>query len=268
MAIRARRHQRGWRLVDLAAAAGVGRSVCSMIELGRADELTVRTVRAVAGAVDLPAAWDVGWQRQHVDRLLDAAHAELGARVLRRLEAAAWLVRAEVSFNHYGERGRIDLLAYHADEGVLLVVEIKTALVDVQDLLGSLDVKTRIAPLVARDIGWRARVTVPAIVFAESGTVRRRVATLEGLFGRYSIRGHEALAWIRRPSGSPTGLLVVTASPDSTRVGGKRPTAPKDPGRTNAFTLSQRQARARANDNAALMPMLSAGGGIKPARSA
>ncbi|MDQ3346114.1 MAG: helix-turn-helix domain-containing protein, partial [Chloroflexota bacterium] len=66
-AIRARRHRRGWRLVDLATAAGVGPSMCSLLEGGHVDRLTVRTARAIAAAVDLPLGWDVGWQRQEID---------------------------------------------------------------------------------------------------------------------------------------------------------------------------------------------------------
>lgn len=114
LAVRARRHQRGWRLIDLAAVAGVGASACSELERGKASAMTVRTARAIAAAVDLPLGWDIGWQRQLVDRLLDADHTALAGEVARRLESWGWQVRAEVSFNWYGDRGRIDLLAYHA----------------------------------------------------------------------------------------------------------------------------------------------------------
>ena len=86
MAVRARRHRRGWRLIDLATAAGVGATACSDLERGRAGEMSVRAVRSICEAVELPVSWDVGWQRQLVDRLLDADHSTLAALVTRRLE--------------------------------------------------------------------------------------------------------------------------------------------------------------------------------------
>jgi transcriptional regulator with XRE-family HTH domain len=220
--VRARRHQRGWRLVDLAAAAGVGRSVCSLFENGRVDRLTVRTARAIAGAVGLPLEWDVGWQRAEADRLLDADHAALAAFWVRRLEGFGWLVRSEVSFNHYGDRGRIDILAYHPTHRVLLVIEIKTALVDAQELIGGLDIKTRIAPLVAKELGWLPRLTVPAIVIAESSAARRRLADIDALFSRYALRGPAAQSWLRDPFGSPSGLLTFTTLPSADQAGSRR----------------------------------------------
>lgn len=53
-AVRARRHQRGWRLVDLASAAGVGAGVCGLLERGQVVRLSVRTARAIVEAVGLP----------------------------------------------------------------------------------------------------------------------------------------------------------------------------------------------------------------------
>jgi transcriptional regulator with XRE-family HTH domain len=227
MAVRAQRHRRGWRLVDLAAAAGVGPTSCSDLERGGAAGMTVATVRAIAAAVDLPLGWDVGWQRQTIDRLLDADHSALGARLADRLTGWGWIVRSEVSFNHYGDRGRIDILAYHPVHRMLLVVEIKTLIVDGQELLGGLDVKARVAPRVARELGWAVRAVVPAIVVADSTTARRRVADLGALLARYAVRGNQAVAWLRSPDGSPTGLLMLTklpntASGDARRAGRRR----------------------------------------------
>jgi len=223
MAIRARRHRRGWRLVDLAAAAGVGASACSALERGRVSDMTVRAARAIAAAVDLPLDWDIGWRRQEVDRLLDHDHSALAARVIRRLEAWSWTVRAEVSFNRYGDRGRIDLLAIHPASGTLLVVELKTVVVDGQDVLGSLDVKARVAPIVAREIGWVPRSVVPALLVADGTTNRRRLRTLDPLLGRYRLRGYAAVGWLRRPSGRPpTGLLILTKLPDGAGTDARR----------------------------------------------
>ena len=56
-----------------------------------------------------------------LDRLLDEGHAALLGAVARRLEALGWEVRPEVSFAVFGERGSIDLVAWHATSGTLLV---------------------------------------------------------------------------------------------------------------------------------------------------
>jgi len=39
----------------------------------------------------------------------------------------------------YGERGVIDILCFHSPTGSLLVIELKTEIVDVQDLVGGVD---------------------------------------------------------------------------------------------------------------------------------
>ena len=222
LAVRARRHRRGWRLADLAEAAGVGPTVCSLLESGQAMRLSLRTVRVIAAAVGLELRWDLGWQRQEIDRLLDADHAAMAALWTRRLEGFDWTVRAEVSFNRYGDRGRMDLLAFHPVHRVLLVIEIKTAIVDAQALLGSLDVNVRVAPFVARDLGWRPRVTVPALVISEGTTARRHVDNLAPLFARFALRGHAASAWLGAPVGSPTGLLTFTKLPPVAGVDARR----------------------------------------------
>jgi len=223
IAVRARRHQRGWRLVDLAEAAGVGPGVCGLLERGKAGKLSVRTARAIAAAVDLPLGWDIGWQRQELDRLLDADHSLLAASVASTLGSSGWAVRGEVSFNHYGDRGRIDLLAFHAPTRILAVVEIKTTIVDAQDLLGTLDVKTRIAPTLVGSIGWeRPAAVVPVIVVAEGTTARRHLARLEPLLSRFDLRGTAALTWLARPTVGPTGLLIFRPLPSRNGVDRRR----------------------------------------------
>ena len=215
MAVRARRHQRGWRLVDLAAAAGVGATACSLLERGLGGRLSVRVARAIAGAVDLPLMWDIGWHRQEVDRLLDADHSALAAHLTQRLSAFGWAVRSEVSFNQYGDRGRMDLVGFHPVEGVLLIVEIKTAVVDAQAMLGALDVKARVGRTIARQLGWEARRVVPALVILDGSTARRHVRALEPLLNRFDLRGRAAVDWLRQPILPANGLLFLTNFPSN-----------------------------------------------------
>lgn len=182
-----------------------------------------RIVLALGGRIDARVAWN----GVELDRLLDAGHATLQAAVKQHLEAWGWIVRVEISFNHYGDRGRIDLLAWHPRTGTLLIVEIKTDLVDAQQLLGVMDVRCRIAPMLARSIGWDIRAVVPAIVFAEDRTSRRRLNAIEALFDRYALRGQGATSWLRRPDSAPvppSGLMWFSSwsSARVVRVSGQR----------------------------------------------
>ena len=128
----------------------------------------------------------------------------------------------EASFNNYGERGRIDVIAYHPAARTLLVIEVKTLIVEVQSILGGLSVKERVAPSLARSLGWRPLVCVPALVVSESTTNRRRISEHERLFARFAIRGRSAVAWIRRPIGAPDGLLLLLKVPNRNQAGLRR----------------------------------------------
>ena len=194
--------------VALATRAGVSRRAVSLLETGRAAVLRLREVEAIVLALGGRLDMRLLWNGPELDRMLDEAHAALGASVKRRLERWGWLVRVEVSYSHFGERGRIDLLAFHPAARVLLVIELKSELVDVQALLGSLDVKVRLAPGIVERFGWSPRAVVPAIVFLEHSATRKRLARIDTLFDRFDVRGKAALSWLRRPTeAAPHGLL-------------------------------------------------------------
>ena len=200
----------------LALQAGVSRRAVAMLERGGAGRLRVEVVEAVLACLGGRLDLRVFWNGPELDRLLDAGHAALGALIKRRLERWGWIVRVEVSYSRYGERGRIDFLAWHPLTGVLLVVELKTDLVDVQALLGTMDAKTRLGRHVAEQFGWDVRAVVPAIVFTEDRTTRDRLQRLTTLFDRYSLRGRSAISWLRSPDGAPSGLLWFAAIPGPT----------------------------------------------------
>jgi len=215
--IRMLRHRRGWRQTDLSARARRPRSAIIDLEAGRLGNLKLDVIRDVVDALGGRIVVTFSSGAADPRLLVDAGHAFLQDRWKSTLERLSWSVRAEVSFNRYGERGRIDLLAYHPALRVLLVVEIKTVLWDLQALLGALDVKVRLAPWSARELGWQPRITLPMIVLASGTTVRRRVAAHASLFAPFDRRGRAALAWLREPTDEPGGFLVLTLVPHVAR---------------------------------------------------
>jgi transcriptional regulator with XRE-family HTH domain len=219
------RQRRGWRQVDLAQRAGTSTSAISDMERGRIGRYTLSTIRRTLQALDASVDLDVNWRgRGEVDRLLDADHARLEERWGTLHSDAGWEVWNEASFSIYGERGRIDQLAYHAPTRTLEVAECKTGIWDVQECLGRLDVKIRLAPNLAAGRGWEVDRVVGALVLMDGTTVRRRVAEHAALFARYALRGRAALAWIRDP-GTRTDtpdLLVFISLPRANHGGLRR----------------------------------------------
>lgn len=220
-AVRALRLRRGWRQSDLAAACGVSQQLVSSVERGHAASLSLATLRRVANAAGMRVALRAEWRGGELDRLLDADHAALQAMARRWLERTGWQVEVEVTFSRYGERGSVDLLAFHTPSRTLLVVEIKTVVADLQYLLRGIDAKTRLARAIAQERDWRAGVVVPCLLLAEGTTNRRRTAEAASLLARFSLRAGPARAWLRRPHPAD-GLLLFLSPPPTSPGGGRR----------------------------------------------
>lgn len=222
--VRALRHRRGWRQVDLQARCGASDSVISDIERGRLAEVSLPSLRRVIEALDARLILDIWWRSGELNRLLDADHSKLSETWQDRLSAppAGWMSRTEVSFNHYGDRGIIDILAYHPALRVLVVTEIKSVIYDNQELLGKLDIKERLARSVAQRFGWDAARVVPCVVVADTRTNRRRIDEHRGMYSRFDARGRRALAWLKDPRIAVDGLLVFVTMPDSAQGGARR----------------------------------------------
>ena len=156
-ALRAIRLHRRRRQVDIARVAGVSQSSVSRMERGHLGPFSLDTLRGVAVALD--ATLDVGirWRGGEVDRVVGARHSAMTERMVAQLDAiGGWQWAAEASFSAWGERGVIDLLAWHAGRRCLLVIELKTELVDPAALLAQVDRYRRLAPAVGRERGWGA----------------------------------------------------------------------------------------------------------------
>jgi len=180
--VRALRRRRRWRQQDLAAVARTSRTTIWRIEAGRADELTLRQIDSVVRALSARLDLQVSWQGEGLDRLLDADHAALVEAAAAELRSLGWDVAVEVSFNMRGERGSIDLLAYHRPSQTVAVIEVKSVVPDLQATLVVLDRKSRLAPEIARQRGWMVRGVGRVLVLADGRTTRRRVAEHEATF--------------------------------------------------------------------------------------
>lgn len=215
--IRTLRLRRGWRQVDLAAAAGVSQSIVSRIERGLGGRLTVETLGRVAQALGSRVDVRLSWQGEALDRLLDRDHARLVEVATRQLRARGWEIRTEVTFWIRGERGSVDILAWHEASLTLLVVEIKSVVPDVQATLSTLDRKARLGAEIASTVGWRPRKIARLLAINASRTSRRRV---EAHASTFEAALPDRLVKVRRFLASPTddplrGLIFLTGSPQA-----------------------------------------------------
>ena len=218
--LRALRHRKGWRQSDLARAASVSRSLIAALEAGRLEGHALGALRRAVDAAGGTLRLSVFVPGGDVERLVDGDHARLQSHWTALLQRYGWIVDPEVTFSVYGERGSIDLLAWHSMTHTLLVIEIKTVIVDIGGLLATLDRKVRLARTIAGDRGWEVSSVVPTLVVAEGSTARRRIADHGSLFGRFAVRGRAAMQWLNdQGEGSgvavPTGLLVLTKLSDA-----------------------------------------------------
>lgn len=127
-AIRIRKHL---RRSDVARRARVSREVISRLKRGGAGVSRVAAVRDIAAALGATVDIRIRWQGADIDRVLNAAHADLHEPVVTFLSSpSGWVWRPEVSFSIDGERGVIDILAWHAESATLLIIELKTELAD------------------------------------------------------------------------------------------------------------------------------------------
>jgi transcriptional regulator with XRE-family HTH domain len=205
MVVRAARVKRGWRQRDLARAVHVSDATISRVERGHLDAVSLGTLRKIALGLDIRVELLPRSRSASVDRLVNALHAELAESVVRWLDTfGGWVVRPEVSFSRFGERGIVDLLAWHPDRRALLVIELKSAIIDVGELLGTLDRKIRNAWEIGRGLGWDPVTVACVLIVAEGPTNRRRVEAHAATF-RASLP--DRIVRFRRWLQSPTSDL-------------------------------------------------------------
>jgi hypothetical protein len=186
----------------------------SLIERGHLDTLSVRTLRAVLGAVEARLEVNVFWRGGAIDRLTDERHAGLVEIVVRRVKREGWRANIEVSYGRYRETGSIDVLAWHERSRSLLVIEVKSEITSVEETLRKHDEKVRFGAAIARErYAWRPLTVSRLLVLPEGATPRRRVGNHVALFeASYPSRTLEVLRWLRRPSGVLAGIAFLATS--------------------------------------------------------
>jgi transcriptional regulator with XRE-family HTH domain len=213
--IRALRIRRRWRQKDLAAAAHLSPTKIARIERGLGRSMPIRDLDQAANALGATIDLRLNWNGEALDRLLDGAHARIVDVVAAQLRALGWEVVLEATFFIRGERGSIDILAWHAASRVVLVIEVKSVVADIQAMLASLDRKLRLGMEIAHGRGWSPVAVARLLVVGDSRTSRRRVEAVSATFAaEFPQRAIEVRRWLASPT--PTaplrGLWFLSAS--------------------------------------------------------
>ncbi len=138
------------------------------------------------------------------DESRDEAHARCVGFLARRLESAGWLVAHEVPVGGSRWRGFIDIVAFHRLERILLVIEVKTEIVDVGAIERQISSYERDAWQAARLLGWRPRAAIGALVLLATAANDEALRRHRDTFGRgYSIRAKALGELVRLPTRVP-----------------------------------------------------------------
>jgi transcriptional regulator with XRE-family HTH domain len=222
--LRAVRLHLGLRQRDVAEAAGVSQSAVSRAERDRLDELCGDQLDRIAKVLRVGLFLDARWLDGDVDRLIDSVHAAIVEAVVGTLERDGWIVVVEYGFNHYGDRGSVDVLAWHPKERTLLIIEVKSRLTDLQATFSSFARKLRIVPrLVARERGWDAKHIGRIIVMPGTTANRTIVSRHAAMFATLFPERMPAIGrWLRRPDRDLGGLWYLSAMHRATRKRARR----------------------------------------------
>ena len=203
------------RQSDVSADSGLSRSLIAAIDRGAIDGVTIGSLVRAAHALGADVEVRLRWRGEQLDRLLDEAHAAVVDAMVALLQRRGWIVDVEVSFSIWGERGSIDVLAFHPVFGSLLVIEVKSVVADTQATLHGLDRKARLARDIVKDQAWRIRHVSRLLVIGASATSRRRVARLGATYDvALPARGTTVRRWLARPAEPLAGLLFLANDSD------------------------------------------------------
>jgi transcriptional regulator with XRE-family HTH domain len=155
----------GWSQEHLSERSGVSRPMVARVESASVNvsvDVAGKLLSALGVAVRLEVDAPFVARRQ-----VDAVHARCVGYVRRRLEAAGWTTASEVEVAAGRARGWIDILAFDPESRTLLVIEVKTDLVDIGGTERQLRWYRASAVRAAEALGWKPRrVEVALLVLA------------------------------------------------------------------------------------------------------
>lgn len=134
----------------------MSQSTVSRAERGRLDLVSIEQLDAVARVLRVSLYLEARWLDGDADRLVDRDHAALVELVVAMLRRLRWDVVLEYGFNHFGDRGSVDVLGWHGPTGALLIVEVKSRVTDLQATLSAFERKVRIVPGAVAKGPWLA----------------------------------------------------------------------------------------------------------------
>jgi transcriptional regulator with XRE-family HTH domain len=212
--VRSVRRKLGHRQADVAVLAEVDQGAVSRLERGDLGALRFATVRKVCDALEITLGFTAYWRGGQLPRLLDRDHAALVDWVVRELTRAGWQSLVEYTVNVYGERGSVDVIGWHAATRTLLIVEVKSRIVDQQDLFAKVHRKCRIVPgELATERGWRAAAVGVLLVVSDTTFNRDVVTNHRATFDlRFRARSREIRQWLAAPSGALGGVWFARSS--------------------------------------------------------
>jgi transcriptional regulator with XRE-family HTH domain len=199
------------RQTDVGACAGVSQQTVSKLECGRFGGLTVDAYCRIAEVLDADVHLAPHWRGSKLDRLLDRRHALLQNRTVETLAEIGWEVYTEQSFNHFGDRGSVDVLGWRPDLRALLIVEIKSEITSLEETLRRIDVKARTYPKIAwKERGWAPLMVGVAIVLPDATAHRdllRRHSAL--ISASLPARTLAVRRWVTEPAGDLRGVWFL-----------------------------------------------------------
>ena len=173
----------------------------------------------MAEVLEIRLEVNANWRGGELERLVNARHAAMHDVALHLFESlTGWETASEVSFAVFAERGVIDILAWHEASRTLLIIELKTELVDPQELVGTMDRRRRLADRIGAERGWRPRTVGVWVVLADTRTNRRHLARHHRLLrGAFPFDGRAMRRWLRHPDG-PVACLSFLPVPQGMTV--------------------------------------------------
>lgn len=186
------RIRRGLRQRDVAERVG-----CSPSVIARQERGLIRSLDALerhAAALDLRLEVRLNGRSGELVRLADDEHAAIVETLAQWFRDAGFVTELEASFSEWGERGRIDLLAHDPASRLLVIIEVKTLLLDLQELLGGVNIRERLGTTLGGRRGWSVDRCVTVLAVADAIANRSIVRQHPALFASFVARRLTRLA--------------------------------------------------------------------------